>query len=143
MRHWQIAALALAVASPAAAGVQYSTYEGSDAVQTGTGGAKITKDGIDFWTEGTPPRRFQVLGILTDSRHDGSFSGNAIGSRGLAKRVREAGGDALIVMNQDSHIDGHAGGLFSNGFGGVRYVGKDLSKITTTFAVIRYLPSEQ
>ncbi|MFL6727968.1 MAG: hypothetical protein ACJ8FS_15865 [Sphingomicrobium sp.] len=128
-------AIALALlASPAWAGDQFSTYEGPDAVQAGTGGAKITKDGVDFWTDGTPPRKYQVLGFLTDSRHDKLLSGHAVGSSGLAKRVREAGGDALIVMGQDERNSGIVGGI-NGGFGWARSV----HKITTKFAVVRYL----
>ena len=98
-------------ASPTWAGSRFSTYEGPDAVQTGTGGAKITKDGVDFWTDGTPPRKYQILGFLTDTRQDKLLSGHAIGSSGLAKRVREAGGDALIVMGQDERNSGIVGGI--------------------------------
>jgi len=125
-----------AFATPSAAGVQFSTYEGPDAVQTGTGGAKIVKDGVDFWTQGTPPRKFQVLGFIVDTRHDKLLSGHAIGSSGLAKRVRDAGGDALIMANQDQQTDGIVGGL-NGGFAW----GRTVHEITTKFIVIRYLPN--
>ena len=132
LRKWVII-LAL-LASPAWAGSRLSTYEGPDAVQTGTGGAKITKDGVDFWTDGTPPRKYQILGFLTDTRQDKLLSGHAVGSSGLAKRVREAGGDALIVMGQDERNSGIVGGI-NGGFAW----GRSVHKITTKFAVIRYL----
>ncbi len=146
MRRWTVAIMALvigALAAPATAGVQFSTYEGPDAVQTGTGGAKISKEGVDFWTQGTPPRRFQVLGFLTDSRQDKRISGKAIGSKGLARRVTDAGGDALIVINQDSRGAGVVGYLAPNGFGGVNAFGRQVNRITTVFAVVRYLPEAQ
>jgi hypothetical protein len=123
------------LASPAWAGDQLSTYEGPDAVQTGSGGAKITKDGVDFWTDGTPPRRYQILGFLTDTRKDKLLSGHAVGSSGLAKHVRQAGGDALIVMGQDERNAGIVGGI-NGGF----VWGRSVQKITTKFAVVRYLP---
>ena len=58
------------LASPAWAGTRFSTYEGPDAVQSGTGGAKVSRDGVDFWTDGTLLRKYQVLGFLTDTRQD-------------------------------------------------------------------------
>ncbi len=33
----------------------------------GSGGTKITTDGVDFWTSGNPPRAYLVLGVLMDS----------------------------------------------------------------------------
>ena len=132
LRNWLII-LAL-ISSPAWAGSRFSTYEGQDAVQTGTGGARITKDGVDFWTDGTPPRKYQILGFLTDTRQDKLLSGHAVGSSGLAKRVREAGGDALIVMGQDERNSGIVGGI-NGGFAW----GRSVHKITTKFAVVRYL----
>lgn len=99
---------ALSVAAPAVAGVEFASYEGPDAVQTGSGGAKVTKEGVDFWTQGTPPRRYQVLGFLTDKRKDKLFSGKAVGSSGLAKRVQKHGGDALILADQNSQYAGAA-----------------------------------
>ena len=130
----KLAIILALLASPAAAGVQFSTYEGADAIQTGSGGAKITKNGIDFWTDGTPPRKYQVLGFITDTRQDKLLSGKAIGSSGLAKRVREVGGDAMIVMGQNERNAGIVGG-FNNGMAW----GRQVHKITTKFAVIRYL----
>jgi hypothetical protein len=58
-------------------------YEGPDAVQTGTGGAKITKNGVDFWTNGTPPRRYQIFGFLTDTLQDKLLSGHAMAAAAL------------------------------------------------------------
>jgi hypothetical protein len=37
-------------------------------VREGTGGEKKTVDGIDFWANGAPPRKFQIIGFITDSR---------------------------------------------------------------------------
>lgn len=141
MRRKLLTAAAFAFAAvPAQAGVKFAAYEGPDAIQTGAGGAKIAKDGVDFWTQGTPPRRFQVLGFLTDSRNDKLFSGNAVGSSGLAKRVQKLGGNALIVTDQDSRYAGHTGMISPNGFGGVNLLGRSVNQITTIFVVVRYLP---
>jgi hypothetical protein len=128
-----IAALCLAP-SASHARVQVATYEGPDAIQTGTGGTKIAKDGIDYWTSGTPPRKYKVLGILTDERKDKLLSGHAIGSSGLAKKVLELGGNALIVLDQNSRNAGLIGG-WGNGFA----YGRQVHNITTQMLVVQYL----
>ena len=138
-----IAALTLAfsLSGPATAGVQFATYEGPSAVQVGVGGAKVVKDGVDFWTEGTPPRKFQILGYLTDTRGDGRFSGHVVGSSGIAKRVSAAGGDAAIVLDQNTVSRGIGAVAMPNGFGGVNMYGRAINKVSTTLAVVRYLPN--
>lgn len=106
MRAILIVVLASALALPAVAGTTYAAYEGGDAITEGRGGTKVTTDGIDFWTSGAPPHRYQVLGILTDTRGTGLLSGAAVGNSGLAKKVRELGGSAAVVMGRDTQVHG-------------------------------------
>ena len=87
-------ALALSATSTAYAKQEYATYEGLDAIQQGRGGTKITKNGIDYWTNGTPPRRFQVLGFLTDARKNRLVDGNVVGSKSVAEKTLRVGGSA-------------------------------------------------
>lgn len=58
--------------APALAGakITYSAYEGPASVKTGEGGTKITKNGIDYWTSGTPPRQYEVIGMVQDRRDE-------------------------------------------------------------------------
>ena len=109
----------------------------------GQGGSRTTANGIDFWTTGDPPRRYQIIGIIRDNRGTGAFFGNAIGSSGIAKKVREVGGDAVILMNQTSSITG----VWSQGqasTSGNQTYGSGLAipieERVTTFAVVKYLP---
>jgi hypothetical protein len=97
MRHLLLAVLALA-AIPAAAQAPADVNPHID--YAGTGGTPITRDGVDFWTAGQTPRRYRVLGILTDRRGDGRFSGNAVGSASVARQIRARGGDGVLVMSQ-------------------------------------------
>jgi hypothetical protein len=123
----------------------YAGYEGPDAVQTGQGGAKIVKNGIDYWTNGSPPRRFQILGILTDARSNRPFDGSAIGSKSVAKVAIDAGGDAVILGDRNSHVVGvsHENNL---NFSGNSAFGSGFSRVvrrtTTQILVIKYLPAE-
>lgn len=127
------AVAAFALIPPAAwAKVQFSAYDGPAPITTGAGGTKITKNGIDYWTSGTPPRRYQVIGLVTDKRDEEWDGGRAIGSPAVAGKVKKAGGNAVIVQSQTE--GGATGG---GGFGGIFALGG--SKTMTTMLVVRYL----
>jgi hypothetical protein len=82
----------------------FVSYEGKDAVQEGTGGEKKIVDGIDFWSNGAPPRKFKIIGYVTDSRFKSGLVG-MIRMSGLessiAKEAKKAGGDAVILANSE------------------------------------------
>jgi len=99
MRHPLLAALAL-IAIPAVAAAQLPADANPHITYTGTGGVPLRKDGVDFWAVGQSPPRYRVLGTLVDRRGDGRFSGNAIGSAGVARQIRNLGGDGVMVMSQ-------------------------------------------
>lgn len=105
MRHILLIVFVLA-AMPASAGGQLSQDVNTHIIYTGNGGTKVTKAGVDFWSAGQPPRRYRVLGMITDRRGNGRFSGNAVGSASLAKQIRNRGGDGVVVMSQvPDHAD--------------------------------------
>lgn len=134
MRHALLAADTLAFAAvPAQAGVKFAAYEGPDAIQTGQGGTKITKNGIDYWTTGTPPRRYQILGVLTDRRYE-DWGVLAVGSPGIAKMTLRLGGDAVIMVDQRDK----SGGAYVIGTGASIFGGEDVKTITN-MQVIKYL----
>jgi hypothetical protein len=125
---------------------RFEKYESRNAIVEGTGGSRSTKDGIDFWTTGDPPRRYQIIGIIRDNRGTGVFFGNAVGSSGIAKKVHEVGGDAVILMNQNSSIkgvwsQGHASGYGNQAYGSALSI--PIEERVTTFAVVKYLPDLQ
>ena len=92
------------VSTSASAGQRFFPYEDGGKVQTGTGGAKTTKNGIDYWTEGTPPIRYKIIGIMEDKRENGAFLPDVVGSKGVAKLTLKSGGDAVIVMESSYPI---------------------------------------
>ncbi len=97
MRKINFIALAIVVALAGCA-TEYYTYSGSPVIQ-GQGGASKRVGGVDLWVIGTPPRKFRVIGYLTDSRPGGPIPMAARDGQ-LAEKVRAAGGDGLI-MNLD------------------------------------------
>lgn len=96
-----LAAAVSMMPSVASAKAQFMAYEGRDQIVQGTGGTRVTSEGVDFWTNGTPPRRYKVIGVINDKRGTGAFSGKAVGSKNIAQLARKAGGDALIVTDDN------------------------------------------
>jgi hypothetical protein len=97
---------AVVSASPTyAAPKGFAPYEGKNAVTEGEGGTKIQANNIDFWTTGSPPRRYRVLGVLSDSRPARGFASDPTKSRALAERVRSAGGDAAIFLDASTNVN--------------------------------------
>jgi hypothetical protein len=43
----------------------YYTYSGSG-IYEGKGGASKNVDGVDIWLDGTPARKFKIIGYITD-----------------------------------------------------------------------------
>lgn len=146
MRTWPFLFVAAALwASPVLAKARYVAYEGLDSISEGRGGTKVVAHDVDFWTTGQPPRQFQVLGIITDKRGTGPLSGDAVGSSSIAKKVKEVGGDAVIVMDQNSQITRYVHGgqvsAYGNNVFGSGWT-RPVERATTRMVVIKYLPSE-
>lgn len=147
-----VALIATAVVFPyipaiAQAKIDFALYEGKPIIKTGEGGTKLTKHGIDYWTSGEPPRRYQVIAMVQDKRDEMWDGGHAIGSPSIASKVKNAGGDAVIVQSEDEA--GHGGGFSStsgSASGGLGWLfGLGMSggsKTVTRMLVVKYLPDE-
>lgn len=105
----QLSAICLAAALSLLAGcatTEYKSFESKNNLFEGTGGTKIVVDGMDIWDNGEPPRTFKVLGIIDDERPGGIIPMASL--RGdMAKKAREAGGDAVIQLSSESRISGY------------------------------------
>jgi hypothetical protein len=118
-------------AGPAFAKTTFFKYEGRPQIRDGDGGVKQTNRGIDVWVQGSPPRKYEIIGTLVDDRDMGD--GDALTSKKVAKTVREAGGDALMLTDQQSATTGMMAGSAGN-FAWAAPVGR----ASTYFVVIRY-----
>lgn len=130
--------LAAAAATPALAGakIDFAAYEGPPKIVQGEGGTKITKNGIDYWTTGTPPRRYQIIGFVQDKRDETWDGGQAIGSPKIAGKVKKAGGHAVIVESQEEAGKSGGGGSANQFFG---FFAAGGSKTITRMLVVKYL----
>ncbi len=91
---------------------EYAEYDGPVQVLKGEGGTKTITDGVEFWTTGSPPRNYRVIGILSDQRRDQRFARASFGSD-VADQVKRAGGDAVVYLDEAKEFVGtysHASG---------------------------------
>jgi hypothetical protein len=147
VKPWRIGILlAIIWAAPAQARPQFAAYEGRDAVQEGRGGTRATRNGMDYWTTGAPPRRYQIIGVITDTKCMGiRLCGDAINRPAIAEAARSGGGDAVIVLGKSNDTRGMVGGSASyagpnatEGFGWSSAV----IERGSTMLVIKYLGEE-
>ncbi len=83
----------------------YQAYYGDNSVVKGSGGTMTTVEGVDFWENGSPSVKFQILGVIDDSRPGGPVPMAALKGT-VARKALEAGGDAVIMMSSQSSIEG-------------------------------------
>lgn len=137
-----VATFTFALPLTAEAKQRFQAYEGRDAIAEGRGGTKVTAHGVDFWTTGEPPRRFQVLGQIIDKRGTGVLAGDAVGSAGVAKKVKEVGGDAVIMGSTSERTVGYVsnGQVFASGnMASAHGFAMPVGKAVTQMTVIKYL----
>jgi hypothetical protein len=87
------------------ASTNYSTFEGGKVIE-GTGGTKRTVDGIDIWNDGSPPRKFKVIGIIDDARRQSQIEMAGF-EDALVKKAKEAGGDGIMFLDSHSELVGY------------------------------------
>lgn len=93
----------------------FTEYHGTDIFQ-GTGGEEQTLDDIDFWSNGDPDRKYQIVGIIgDDSPHHHILLGplNRLNrlfpasdnsdemTAANAKIAHDRGGDAIVIVARD------------------------------------------
>jgi len=90
----------------ACASTDFQAWEGRNNVIEGSGGTKKVVDGVDVWTNGDPPRRFRILGIIDDERPGGIIPMAEL-KHDIAKKAREHGADAAIMISSSSQLQGY------------------------------------
>ena len=117
----------------------YRDYVGGSTT-SGKGGTKLNVEGMDIWENGAPPRKFKIIGIITDEYPE--YEGEIRDSQKKAVRVaREHGGEALILVAAQSRFAGATtdyigagypvGGWHRRGYCGPVFVGGASYGITT------------
>jgi hypothetical protein len=124
---------------------EYKSYESKDNVFEGKGGTKVVVDGMEFWDNGDPPRKFKVLGIIDDQRSGGIIPMSQLRSD-MVKKAREVGGDAVVQLGNQSQIAGYytsgSASAYSYGSSATSYGSSTTMPVrrnVAKFAVIKYV----
>jgi hypothetical protein len=98
-------------------------------VYQGTGGACETRDGIDLWWNGTPPRKYTIIGVLIQ----GTLS--PVGDAALIREAKAMGGNGILRGSRDTYPAGSR----TSGFGTVSGYGNfaTVSGSSVTVPIIR------
>lgn len=144
MRQLFLAGLALALVGLLAACAQtnYQVYEGrSDKIVDGQGGTKQVIDGYEVWDNGTPPRRYKVLGVTTIEDFDNVFGNSRIRSA-IADQIKAAGGDAAVMLDGWSQGQSIGTGV-AFGRGGTAFgTGQSFGRKNMRLEIIKYLDAK-
>lgn len=114
----------------------------------GNGGTMEVVDGIELWTNGDPPRRFEVIGYIEDNRRVSGLI-NQMRLKGLPGKLarigKENGGDAVVLLSADQKTIGYysQGSATANGrtaWGSGTSVA--VEKRSSRYAVVKYLPDD-
>lgn len=132
MRHVHIAisAVFLAVLLNGCTSTTYKEYVGGREVK-GQGGTRELIEGVEVWENGAPNRPFRVIGIIDDHRGGGVIPRMSRLSD-IAKKTKEAGGDAVIVYQEGSEIAGFISDSYSSTTGSANVYGSRVGGSAST-----------
>ncbi len=113
----------------------------------GRGGIVKNVKGIDIWTNGEPNRKFKILGIIEHSHQSTksvvSYVAGMVGESELIASAKEHGGDAIIMLSENSTITGYktridATGQTSGNYGNGAYnAHTEVDAVARTYAETR------
>lgn len=118
----------------ACANTQYQPYYGKNDIVEGKGGTMKSYEGIEFWENGDPPKKYKILGVINDSRADALIP-YLTAKKDIVKKVKEAKGDATILLEDFEKITGYSGEM---NYSGQINVSADSTKIRK-YLIIKYL----
>lgn len=143
--HKALAVLAAVIVAAGCSSTDFQAWEGRNSVIEGRGGTKKIVDGVDVWTNGDPPRKFQILGIIEDERPGGIIARAEL-KHDIAKKARQHGGDAVILVSSSSQLAGY----YSSSSVSTQFYGRSaesfgsgvtvpITRRSSKFIVIKYL----
>lgn len=100
-----IVCIVLALSIGGCATVDFQLYEGKNNLHQGEGGTKVVVDGIDFWANGSPPRKYLIIGMVTSEIGSG-YGDEAIIRSSVAGEAKKQGGDAAVQVTNNNSFNG-------------------------------------
>lgn len=95
----------LAAACTTLATIDYQPHDAKAKLYQGEGGTALSVDGVDFWTNGSPPGKFSILGIATHESGAGHSDESVIRTAVVAK-AKQIGGSAVIQISNNTSFSG-------------------------------------
>src|SRR5947208_8950645 len=137
MNHRILFLLAITVLCVGCTSTDFQSWEGRNSVVEGRGGTRKVVDGMDVWTFGDPPRRFQVLGVIQDERPGGRLYVAQL-NHDVVQKARERGGNAVILVSSASQLRGYYTEGSANAYG-FDATTVPITRRSSTYIVIRYV----
>ena len=110
--------------------VDFQPYEGKTKILEGDGGTKVVEEGIEFWANGAPPRKYTIIGMVTSTVAAGVGDEGIVRSA-VAAEVKKHGGNAAIQVTNNT------------AFSGVIRTAPNMYMTTSTksiqFAIVKYI----
>jgi len=78
------------------ASTEYTPWQGNT-IEQGTGGTRQVVNGVDVWKYGTPPVRYQILGLIEDKRDPDEVFGDLLND--VTKKALEVGANGVILLD--------------------------------------------
>lgn len=139
------AAVLLAVLSSGCATTTFLPYESTGTPVQGSGGTKMVVEGMEVWSNGEPPRKFNVIGVIEDERPGGPLPMASL-TKDVVAKARESGGDAIIKVSNQKQVTGyvtngsatiHGSSNYARAYGSATTV--PVSRNYSKFVVIKYV----
>ena len=126
-RHCLLAMALVAMLATSCSTTSFTEYRGEGVIE-GKGGTIRVVEGIDFWENGEPDRKYRILGVIDDLRGEGLISRRGK-DEAIAKVARKHGGEAVILSGTTREFRG-----VNLDSGAARY------KRITKLVVVKYVP---
>ena len=85
--------------------VNFQPYEGKNNLYEGEGGTKLVVDGVDFWANGSPPRKYSIIGMVVSEVGSG-IGDEAIIRSAVVREVKKQGGNAAVQVSNNNSFAG-------------------------------------
>jgi hypothetical protein len=93
-----------AMVATSCSSTKFTENRGED-VGEGKGGTVRVVNGIEFWENGEPNRKFKILGAVDDSRGEGWIPRSGRDGA-IAKVAKEHGADAVVLVGESREFHG-------------------------------------
>lgn len=106
----------------------------------GKGGTLEVFEGVEFWGSGEPPKEYEVIGVISQQKSDGTLDDLMFGKfnrQQIIDIVRREGGDGVVEVKNDRFVSGYTTNQYSPVAVSPEY------STSSVMAVFRYVSSNE